>query len=197
MHLRASKKAQTRTRLERAALELFDRFGYDEVTTNQIAEAAGVSPRTFFRYFPTKLDALLGDALGYTRDFFACLYRQPLDRDLLPALLSAITEFEQSGLMTDEENLIRVRIMSGTPSLASAVRGFENEIEGHFAAWIAHRSGRPVADFDVRVVAEILVAGRRVVSEELQASGITTPSLELIQRALANIEIHMPPTSQV
>jgi AcrR family transcriptional regulator len=45
---------------ERVALELFAERGYRGVTTDEIAVAAGVTPRTLFRYFPTKQDCLLG-----------------------------------------------------------------------------------------------------------------------------------------
>src|SRR5437660_815824 len=47
-----------RAELLDAALDLFSVYGYDETTTDEIAEAAGVSPRTFFRYFPTKESVL-------------------------------------------------------------------------------------------------------------------------------------------
>src|ERR1700712_5050821 len=49
---------RTRNALLEAARNLFSANGYDETTTDQIAESAGVSPRTFFRYFPTKESVL-------------------------------------------------------------------------------------------------------------------------------------------
>ena len=41
----------TRARIERAALDLFTRRGFESVTTDEVADAAGISRRTFFRYF--------------------------------------------------------------------------------------------------------------------------------------------------
>lgn len=49
---------RVRNALLNAALNLFSTNGYDETTTDQIAESVGVSPRTFFRYFPTKESVL-------------------------------------------------------------------------------------------------------------------------------------------
>src|SRR3954467_8528763 len=60
MRLRDRKKLQTRLDLMYAALDLFTEHGYDNLRVEQIAEAANVPPRTFFRYFPTKADACFG-----------------------------------------------------------------------------------------------------------------------------------------
>jgi TetR/AcrR family transcriptional regulator, regulator of mycofactocin system len=51
----------TRRRLQEAALDLFERRGFDVVTADDIAEAAGTSRRTFFRHFATKEDAAVAD----------------------------------------------------------------------------------------------------------------------------------------
>lgn len=58
--LRERKRAQTRRRLEEAAIGLALRDGLDKVTVDAISERADVSPRTFFNYFDTKEDAVLG-----------------------------------------------------------------------------------------------------------------------------------------
>ncbi len=60
MGLRERKRAQTRRRLEEAAIGLALRDGLDKVTVDAISERAEVSPRTFFNYFDSKDDAILG-----------------------------------------------------------------------------------------------------------------------------------------
>ena len=60
MGLRERKRAQTRHRLEEAAIGLALRDGLDKVTIDAISERADVSPRTFFNYFDSKEDAILG-----------------------------------------------------------------------------------------------------------------------------------------
>lgn len=58
--LRERKKRETRESIHRAALELAHEGGVDALTVDAIAERAGVSQRTFFNYFPTKDDAIIG-----------------------------------------------------------------------------------------------------------------------------------------
>jgi AcrR family transcriptional regulator len=59
--LRERKKRRTREAVRMAAFELFEANGYAHTTIEQIAEAAEVSPRTFFRYFPNKASVLIPD----------------------------------------------------------------------------------------------------------------------------------------
>src|SRR3974390_2681813 len=59
--LRERNKARARAEIAEAALQLFFDRGFEGVTVDEIVNAAGVSRRTFFRYFETKEDALLAD----------------------------------------------------------------------------------------------------------------------------------------
>jgi AcrR family transcriptional regulator len=73
----AEHTAVTRQKLVDAALELFARDGYDGTTTDAIAEAAGVSPRTFFRYFATKESVLFFGEFEFIGSFAGVYQSQP------------------------------------------------------------------------------------------------------------------------
>ena len=70
-------KSRTRQALRQAALELFAAQGFDATTTEEIAERAGVSVRTFFRYFPTKELVLFHGRYDFINTFAAGLRAQP------------------------------------------------------------------------------------------------------------------------
>src|SRR5580704_2257713 len=66
--LRERKKARTRASIREHALRLFREQGYHATTVEKIAEAAEISPSTFFRYFPTKEDLVLQDEIFLGRE---------------------------------------------------------------------------------------------------------------------------------
>ena len=75
MARRAEKKQATRERLVTIATDLFCRKGYDTTTVDEIVSLAGISQRTFFRYFPTKLDVAFP-----SRDKTTAMLRVLLDK---------------------------------------------------------------------------------------------------------------------
>lgn len=115
-----AKTLRTRARILDAALDLFERDGYDVTTVSQIAEAAGITQMTFFRHFPTKdavlvtdpYDPLIAEAVG----------AQPVD---LPPLQRIRLGFLDvlSGIASVEDATARrrVAIVARHPSLRAAV----------------------------------------------------------------------------
>ncbi|HEX6421251.1 MAG TPA: TetR family transcriptional regulator, partial [Acidimicrobiales bacterium] len=97
--LRERKKAETRRALSSAALRLAREHGPEHVTVDDIAHAAGVSPRTFFNYFPSKDDAIAGVVPSESSELLADLVARPADESPLDALramgLAAAARFEQ------------------------------------------------------------------------------------------------------
>jgi len=91
---RAVSAALSREALTDAALALFARDGYDGTPTDRIAARAGVSPRTFFRYFPTKESVVFHRDHWFMRSFAAAFLEQPAtlgDYEALRATFVALT----------------------------------------------------------------------------------------------------------
>jgi AcrR family transcriptional regulator len=88
--LRERKKLATRAALGRAAWRLISERGYDKVRVEDIAEAAGVSVRTFSNYFASKDQALLSIGEDRSQRVVAALSARPPGEDLWEALAAAI-----------------------------------------------------------------------------------------------------------
>ena len=88
--LRERKKARTRASIREHALRLFREQGYHATTVEQIAEAAEISPSTFFRYFPTKEDVVIQDDFDLIA--LESFERQPAELSVVAAFRAAVAE---------------------------------------------------------------------------------------------------------
>jgi AcrR family transcriptional regulator len=93
--LRERHKTRTHTALRNAALELYVSRGFDATTVEDVAAAADVSPRTFFRYFATKSEVVVAPYLELFDRWEAVVLAAPTGRPLLEVLQGA------SHLVTD------------------------------------------------------------------------------------------------
>ena len=89
---REAHKQATRQALQQAADRLFAEQGYGATTVRDIAEAAGVTERTFFRYFTGKEELIVEDALGWLPVLLDKLRARPDDEDVGTALRRAIQD---------------------------------------------------------------------------------------------------------
>jgi len=150
--LRERKKAKTRAAIREHALRLFREQGYAGTTVEQIADAAEVSPATFYRYFPTKEDVVLQDDLDVLT--FGEFLGQPAELSPLAAVRAAMAAALPK--FTEEE---RQRFRETTaltlavPEIrARAIDEFARTIDV-FTALLAQRAGREPDDPAVRTMA--------------------------------------------
>ena len=134
-------RIRTRGDLNTAAVRLFAERGYDDTSVEDICTAAGVSVRTFFRYFTAKDEVLFGRQMDIS-GFLASLAEQSLELSPLAAFRRAYQE--QPPLTADEIDLT-VRFYQGMVKAATLQGRY---LEGlHFfrdevARTLAHRAGR-------------------------------------------------------
>jgi len=115
-----TKAERTRAALTRAALDLFDERGYESTTVAAIADRAGVTEMTFFRYFPSKSAVLLADP--YDPLIAEAILRQPAGLSPIAAAISAIAQGWRSVPPPASAQVRdRLRIVSRTPSLRGAI----------------------------------------------------------------------------
>jgi AcrR family transcriptional regulator len=170
--LRERRRLATRAEIEHAALDLFARNGSERTTVDDIAAAAGVSPRTFFRYFATKEDA----ALGANRAFDTALAER------LEALVtgnSSLADLEAAiaavlgGMAADEgavERMLRVRcLVVDDAGLRGALLRLDAEQALAFSRRVAAATGSAAVDLRTRIVSETLGAALRAALDEWAA----------------------------
>ncbi|MEV6150523.1 TetR family transcriptional regulator [Nonomuraea sp. NPDC052129] len=150
--LRERKKAGTRAAIQRHALRLFREQGYDATSVEQIAQAADVSHRTVFRYFPTK-EALvtLDDYDTLIAEAYAA---QPLELGPVPALRNAFravfTDLTDADVTAKRE---RQALVLSVPSLWAASLANITRTKQTLTELVAARLDRPQHDDRVRAVA--------------------------------------------
>jgi mycofactocin system transcriptional regulator len=139
-------RENTRARIEQAALELFSRQRFENVTTDEVADAAGISRRTFFRYFATKADAVWGDFAAHVDRLAALLDATGDDQPVLSSICAAYVEVNDYSL--DELPMLRqrMRLILGEPALQAHSQVRYNEVDRVVAEHVARRTGaRPEA----------------------------------------------------
>ena len=153
--LRERKKLKTREAIRREAFRLFDENGYANTTVEQIADAAEVSPSTFFRYFPSKESVLLADDMDPI--MLEALERQP--RELSP--MSAIRRAAEETFATMSEDQweverTRQRLIFSIPEIKSAMYDEYYRTIRIFTEALSRRLGRDRDDFELRAFAGAL-----------------------------------------
>ena len=117
------RRSLLQARYEQIAWGLFAKRGFRDVTVEDIAEAAGVSARTLFRYFPSKEDFLLGFARRGTEDLVELIAALEPDRDPLERVWLLIRE--HSLLSPPDVRLLTLwrRAAADAPEIHARVRG--------------------------------------------------------------------------
>lgn len=156
--LRERKKIETRLALARAAMRLFEERGYAATTVDDIAAAANVSRRTFFRYFSAKEEVFIVDPVGKLAALHIALADGPPDEPTIEALRRGVVALAGAYF---EPDLIRAeaRIALQEPVVAAAGLAYQVRWEDALALEVAADLGVDV-DLDVRprIVAHTTVA---------------------------------------
>jgi AcrR family transcriptional regulator len=161
---RTDRMARTRAALVDAALDLMAEHGFDAVTTDDIAQRAGVSPRTFFRYFATKESVLLFGEADFVSSFTGVLLAQPEEVPEIRAVSSSFVALAPgiSGLHR------RIRLFYRAMNSSHVLRGQEAVQQ----------------EVSVRKIADALARRRGLLRPDAACQLLATVSLTTLQHAL-------------
>lgn len=166
--LRARKKLATREALSLAALRLALERGLDKVRVDDIAAAAGVSPRTYNNYFSSREEAICAVGLERARRVGSALRQRPAGEPLGEAIVSAVVEqhagrYGPDRAAPDKE---MIRLIVSAPALRGEFLKTTAAIEAELAEGIAARTGIDAdRDLGPRVLAAATASAIRVATE--------------------------------
>jgi AcrR family transcriptional regulator len=162
--LRARKKQRTRDAIIQAAVRLFSKKGFEDTTVEEIAAAAEVAPRTFYRYFPTKEDVVFVD-----QDLEDEAGEREL-RDLRPGEsdMNRVSRALRAILKVTSRNLDSLtemyRLVEATPALQARTAELIWRSEKRLReGLLAGKARGPEAEFRARILAACVLAATRVV----------------------------------
>ena len=188
--LRERKKAKTRKVIREHAMRLFREQGYGKTTVDQIAEAAEVSPSTFFRYFPTKEDIVLADDVDPL--MVAALRAQPAELRPIEAVRRALREtfrdLPEEDWATEQA---RHELAMSVPELRAKLFDEYTRTIDVLAEALADRAGCGPDDFKVRNLAGAIIG----VSLAAVMTTVDDPKADVMQavdKGLAHLDAGLP-----
>jgi AcrR family transcriptional regulator len=167
--------------IQTEAFRLFGDKGYTETTVEEIADAAAISPSTFFRYFPSKEDVVLWDE--YDALSLDLLAARPADEPAAETMRLVIRESLAGLYRRDPGQLLaRVRLEFTVPELRA--RAFNEQAHGiEQLLPLLRRKKGAVDELHVRVTASALLGAVMIALDRWQAADGTTDLLALVDEA--------------
>ncbi|SDT40063.1 acyl-CoA-like ligand-binding transcription factor [Actinoplanes derwentensis] len=191
--LRERKKAKTRAAIRENAMRLFEEQGFTATTVEQIAEAAEVSPSTFFRYFPAKEDVILVDDVDSV--LIQGIRTQPADVPPIEAILRALrTVFAEMEPQTWEFERRRQALLFSVPELRARMLHQMTDAIDLVADVLAERAGLPADDFSARVTAGAAVGAMLSVlpARRGPVEVVNPADIQRIEQALTLLQQGLP-----
>jgi AcrR family transcriptional regulator len=188
--LRERKKIKTRLAIQQHALRLIRQQGYEATTVEQIAEAAEISPSTFFRYFPTKDAVVLTD--DYDPLLIEAIRAQPAEVGMVRAFRNAYGDLFSDLSRAEQESFFeRAQIILEVPDLRAS---FLDDLAASITLVmdvITERTGRSRDEVEVRAAAGAIMGV--AITEFLYWS--RHPEIDFngnIDQAMAALELAFP-----
>jgi mycofactocin system transcriptional regulator len=178
--------------IERAALDIFAERGFDDPTVEEIAAAAGISRRTFFRYFPTKADIPWGNFDALVEKMDAWFAAAPDDKPMFDVIAEGVLRFNRIHTDGTAAHRERMTLVMKTPALVANAALRNADWSAVIARYAGRRLDMPPETLAPQLVAHMaLGASSAAYSEWLRDE--RSDLVDLILRAFAMV--HFQPES--
>ena len=191
-NLHEQRRRSTHEALRRAALASFASKGFANVTVTELARAAGVTERTFFRHFPTKEAVLFQDYETQVEWLSEALAQRPASESVFDAVLASVASFPYDLEVVRQAATARTELISAD-RIASHLRVVQSSFAGVITDFIKNRySERADIDLVAEVAGATLAAALVVAVENWGRNGctgdlgdITAAAMNLVRSGLA------------
>jgi AcrR family transcriptional regulator len=195
--LRERKKLATRSALSDAALRLAIERGPEHVLVEDIAAAAGVAPRTFNNYFPSKEAAIVAEGTDGATRMRDALRARPADEPLWTALRQVLTEPPTGLVEPDRAWVTKARLIKATPVLRGEQLRSDALVQAMWATEIAQRTGTdPERDLYPRLAAAALLGAVRAALDFWLDADPAIPLAAVVGQALQQLAAGLPSPGQ-
>ena len=187
---RERKKQATWTALHDAALSLVEERGLAGVTVEDITDRADVALRTFFNYFPSKEDAVIGRDPDFVEGLVAALRGRPADESSFDSIRCVLVESFAARAFERKRLARRIRVVKAEPHLSSRMAAQFEQLDQSLAAELAARRGHltegpvPGGDPEPAFLVTVVLAGCRAALMQWCDQGGDAPVEVSINRAL-------------
>jgi AcrR family transcriptional regulator len=180
---RERKRTKTRLMIQAEALRLFAEKGYSETTVEEVADAAAISPRTFFRYFPSKEDVVIWDE--YDPLVPELLQARPDEEPPIETLRAVIRQALTSLYQSDPERLLaRVRLSFSVPELRARFAEEQQRGMETLAPLLEQKRWTRTDDLQLRVIGAALIAAVSVALDRWQQDDGKSDLLALLDQTI-------------
>jgi AcrR family transcriptional regulator len=177
VNLHERRRRSTHENLRRVALAQFASDGFANVTVSELAQAAGVTERTFFRHFPTKEAVLFQDYETQLEWLSDALARRPASEPLFDAVLASVQSFPHDLEVVRQAAIARSALIS-----AERVANHLRVVQSSFASVLTDfiRTRYPGLDLESQVAGAALAAALVVAVEKWGRDGCTGDLGEIV-----------------
>jgi AcrR family transcriptional regulator len=181
--LRWRKRVRTKQMVQKEALRLFADKGYDQTTIDDIAHAAAMSPRTFFRYFPAKEDVVLWDE--YDEQPFEEFWQGPAGGDPYSWLILRVREVIGELYAKDPELLLaRIKLSFSVPDIRARFINHQMALVGPYLDQLSAAVRAPRDDLRLLVTLAALFSAMMVAVERWQRNDGRDDLVRLVDEAI-------------
>jgi AcrR family transcriptional regulator len=185
--LRERQRASAIRRIQEAALDLFDERGFENVTIEEIAEAADVSPSSVYRYLGTKEGIVLYDEFDFR--LIDAVEAELAAHPPVEAVRRAVASVMAAFFGRDEALARRkLRYAFENPHLRAATTQQIDQFAQLVADALARAAGRDTNELEIQVIATTLVWALTTAARIWQTEGYARPLQPLLDDALAVVE---------